>query len=229
MLSVNNIDASYGHAKVLHDISLQVDTGEMVFIAGRNGAGKTTLLKSIAGFLKPSTGSITFDNQSIMGLPAEKIALSGIRYVFQDKRVFSQLTVKENLEIAAYPVKVGIADAIGKVVSIYPKIEKFLNLRAGTLSGGQRQILLIGRALIGDPKLLLIDEPTEGLAAGTINDILNVLSSMKGKVSMLIVEQNLSVVGMLADKVYMMKEGKIVQEVTDKAQMSDKIKLEQCL
>ena len=229
MLSVNNIDASYGHAKVLHDISLQVDTGEMVFIAGRNGAGKTTLLKSIAGFLTPSTGSITFDNQSIMGLPAEKIALSGIRYVFQDKRVFSQLTVKENLEIAAYPVKVSIADAIGKVVSIYPKIEKFLNLRAGTLSGGQRQILLIGRALIGDPKLLLIDEPTEGLAAGTINDILNVLSSMKGKVSMLIVEQNLSVVGMLADKVYMMKEGKIVQEVTDKAQMNDKMKLEQCL
>ncbi|MEN6360527.1 MAG: ABC transporter ATP-binding protein [Smithella sp.] len=229
MLSVTNIDASYGHAKVLHDISLEVNSGEMVFIAGRNGAGKTTLLKSIAGFLKPSTGSITFDGKSIMELPAEKIALSGIRYVFQDKRVFSQLTVKENLEIAAYPVKVSIADAIGRVVSIYPKIEKFLNLRAGTLSGGQRQILLIGRALIGDPKLLLIDEPTEGLAAGTINDILNVLSSMKGKVSMLIVEQNLSVVGMLADKVYMMKEGKIVQEVTDKAQMNNKIQLEQCL
>lgn len=229
MLSVTNIDASYGHAKVLHDISLEVNSGEMVFIAGRNGAGKTTLLKSIAGFLKPSTGSITFDGKSIMELPAEKIALSGIRYVFQDKRVFSQLTVKENLEIAAYPVKVSIADAIGRVVSIYPKIEKFLNLRAGTLSGGQRQILLIGRALIGDPKLLLIDEPTEGLAAGTINDILNVLSSMKGKVSMLIVEQNLSVVGMLADKVYMMKEGKIVQKVTDKAQMNNKIQLEQCL
>lgn len=229
MLSVKNIDASYGHAKVLHDISIEVNSGEMVFIAGRNGAGKTTLLKSIAGFLTPSTGSITFDDQGIMGRPAEKIALSGIRYVFQDKRVFSQLTVKENLEIAAYPVKVGISDAIQKVVSIYPKIEKFLNLRAGSLSGGQRQILLIGRALIGDPKLLLIDEPTEGLAAGTINDILNVLSSMKGKVSMLIVEQNLSVVGMLADKVYMMKEGKIVQEVTDKTQMNDKIKMEQCL
>lgn len=229
MLSVKNIDASYGHAKVLHDISIEVNSGEMVFIAGRNGAGKTTLLKSIAGFLTPSTGSITFDDQGIMGRPAEKIALSGIRYVFQDKRVFSQLTVKENLEIAAYPVKVGISDAIQKVVSIYPKIEKFLNLRAGSLSGGQRQILLIGRALIGDPKLLLIDEPTEGLAAGTINDILNVLSGMKGKVSMLIVEQNLSVVGMLADKVYMMKEGKIVQEVTDKKQMNDKIKMEQCL
>ncbi|MRR15092.1 MAG: ABC transporter ATP-binding protein [Deltaproteobacteria bacterium] len=229
MLSIKNVDASYGHAKVLHDISMTVDSGEMVFIAGRNGAGKTTLLKSIAGFLTPSAGSISFDDQSIIGLPAEKIALSGIRYVFQDKRVFSQLSVRENLELAAYPLKVSLEDAIGKVVSIYPKIEKFLNLRAGTLSGGQRQILLIGRALIGSPKLLLIDEPTEGLAAGTINDILNVLSTMKGKVSMLIVEQNLSVVGMLADKVYMMKEGKIVQEVTDKAEMNDKIKLEQCL
>ena len=229
MLSVKNIDASYGHAKVLHAISLEVQSGEMVFIAGRNGAGKTTLLKSIAGFLTPSTGSITFDDKSIMGLQADKIALSGIRYVFQDKRVFSQLSVKENLELAAYPVKVKIADAIQKVVSIYPKIEKFLNLWAGSLSGGQRQILLIGRALIGNPKLLLIDEPTEGLAAGTINDILDVLATMKGKVSMLIVEQNLSVVGMLADKVYMMKEGKIVREVTDKAQMNNKLELEQCL
>jgi len=137
--------------------------------------------------------------------------------------------VKENLELAAYPVKENISDAIQKVVSIYPKIERFLNLQAGSLSGGQRQILLIGRALIGNPKLLLIDEPTEGLAAGTINDILNVLSTMKGKMSMLIVEQNLSVVGMLADKVYMMKEGKITEEVTEKAAINDKARLEMCL
>jgi len=126
-------------------------------------------------------------------------------------------------------VKEKISDAIAKVVSIYPKIEKFLELRAGSLSGGQRQILLIGRALVGNPKLLLIDEPTEGLAAGTINDILNVLAMMKGKVPMIIVEQNLSVVGMLADKVYIMKEGKVVREVTDKEEMKDKLQLEQCL
>ena len=229
MLSVNNIDTSYVHAKVLHGISLQVNSGEMVFIAGRNGAGKTTLLKSIAGFLRPTTGSITFNDNNIVGIRPEKIALSGIRYVFQDKRVFSRLSVKENLELAAYPVKENISDAIQKVVSIYPKIERFLNLQAGSLSGGQRQILLIGRALIGNPKLLLIDEPTEGLAAGTINDILNVLSTMKGKMSMLIVEQNLSVVGMLADKVYMMKEGKITEEVTEKAAINDKARLEMCL
>ncbi|MBP1746058.1 MAG: ABC-type branched-chain amino acid transport system, ATPase component, partial [Deltaproteobacteria bacterium] len=158
MLSVKNIDVAYGHAKVLHDISLELEKGEMVFIAGRNGAGKTTFLKSIAGFMKPSKGSIMFYDQNIAGLPPEKVALLGIRYVFQDKRVFSNLTVRENLELAAYPVKEKISDAIAKVVSIYPKIEKFLELRAGSLSGGQRQILLIGRALVGDPKLLLIDE-----------------------------------------------------------------------
>jgi ABC-type branched-subunit amino acid transport system ATPase component len=229
MLSVKNIDVAYGHAKVLHDISLELSTGEMVFIAGRNGAGKTTFLKSIAGFMKPTRGTITFSGENIVGLPPEKVALLGIRYVFQDKRVFSQLTVKENLELAAYPVKEKISDAIAKVVSIYPKIEKFLELRAGSLSGGQRQILLIGRALVGNPKLLLIDEPTEGLAAGTINDILNVLAMMKGKVPMIIVEQNLSVVGMLADKAYIMREGKIVRVVTDKEEMKDKLHLEQCL
>jgi len=229
MLSVKNIDVAYGHAKVLHDISLGLEKGDMVFIAGRNGAGKTTFLKTIAGFMKPSQGTINFYGQNIEGIPPEKVALLGIWYVFQDKRVFSNLTVKENLELAAYPVKEKISDAISKVVSIYPKIEKFLELRAGSLSGGQRQILLIGRALVGNPKLLLIDEPTEGLAAGTINDILNVLAMMKGKVPMIIVEQNLSVVGMLADKVYIMKEGKIVREVTDKEEMKDKLQLEQCL
>ncbi len=229
MLSVKDVNVAYGRAKVLHAISAEVDSGQMVFIAGRNGAGKTTLLKSIAGFIRPVDGSITFDGRTIIGLPPEKVALLGIRYVFQDKRVFSQLTVKENLELAAYPVKEKIGDAIARVVSIYPKIEKFLSLRAGSLSGGQRQILLIGRALIGDPKLLLVDEPTEGLAAGTINDILNVLATMKGKMSMVIVEQNLSVVGMLADKVYMMREGMIIREISDKSEITNKSLLEECL
>ena len=114
MLSVKNIDVAYGHAKVLHDISLELEPGRMVFIAGRNGAGKTTLLKSIAGFMKPFTGTITFHDKNIMGLPPEKVALLGIRYVFQDKRVFSHLTVRENLELAAYPVKEKISTALKK-------------------------------------------------------------------------------------------------------------------
>jgi len=229
MLSVNAVNVAYGRAKVLHEVSIRLQQGEAVFIAGRNGAGKTTMLKSIAGFMKPSDGSIVFDNSNIVGLTPEKIALSGIRYVFQDKRVFTQLTVRENLELAAYPIKEKISDAVSKVVSIYPKIEKFLESPAGGLSGGQRQILLIGRALIGKPRLLLIDEPMEGLAAGTINDILHVLNMMKGQVSMLIVEQNLSVVGMLADRVYIMQEGKIIKEITDKSEIRDKKSLESYL
>jgi ABC-type branched-subunit amino acid transport system ATPase component len=229
MLSVENIGVSYGRAKVLHSVSVQISKGEVVFLTGRNGAGKTTLLKTIAGFMKPDSGSIRFEGKDIVGYAPEKVAGMGIRYVFQDKRVFSNLTVKENLEIAAYPVKEKISDAIDKVVSIYPKIEKFLNMRAGSLSGGQRQILLIGRALIGKPKLLLIDEPTEGLAAGTIGDVLNVIASMKGTLSMLIVEQNLSVVGMLADRVYMMKEGRIIREMNDKKEIASKEELERYL
>jgi len=229
LLSVNAVSVAYGRAKVLHEVSLGLQQGEAVFIAGRNGAGKTTLLKSIAGFMKPWNGSIVFDKTNIVGLTPEKIALSGIRYVFQDKRVFSQLTVRENLELAAYPIKEKIADAVSKIVSIYPKIEKFLESPAGGLSGGQRQILLIGRALLGKPRLLLIDEPMEGLAAGTINDIMQVLNMMKGQVSLLVVEQNLSVVGMLADRVYIMQEGKIIKEITDKSEIRDKKDLENFL
>jgi len=229
MLSVTDLNVGYGNAMVLHGISMQVEQGQMVFVAGRNGAGKTTLFKSIAGFLKPSSGSVLFEGKSIVGLPPEKVAIQGIRYIFQDKRVFSNLTVRENLELAAYPVKENMRDAVDKVLRIYPNMEKFLSLRAGSLSGGQRQILLIGRALIGNPKLLLIDEPTEGLAAGTINDVLNVLSLMRGKVSMIIVEQNLSVVGMLADKVYMVKEGKIMKEMVDKTEINNKMAMEQYL
>ena len=229
MLSVTGLDVAYGNAMALHGISMEVEPGQMVFVAGRNGAGKTTLFKSIAGFLVPRSGSILFEGKNIGGLPPEKVALLGIRYIFQDKRVFTKLTVRENLELAAYPVKANMKDAVEKVLQIYPKMEKFLSLSAGSLSGGQRQILLIGRALVGNPKLLLIDEPTEGLAAGTINDILNVLSLMRGKVSMVIVEQNLSVVGMLADKVYMVKEGKIMKEMVDKTEINDKAEMERYL
>ena len=229
MLSVNNLNVFYGHAQVIHDVHLHVEHGEMVFIAGRNGAGKTTLMKTIAGFMKPQSGTIIFDSTAIAGMRPEKVALLGIRYVFQDKRVFSKLTVRENIELAAYPVKEKADDAIEKILEIYPRMEKFLDSQAGGLSGGQRQILLIGRALIAKPKLLLIDEPTEGLAATTINDILDVLSKMKGKVSMVIVEQNLSVVGLLADRLYLMQEGKIVKEYKDKGQIKNKEELEKYL
>jgi len=219
LLTVDAVDAAYGSASVLHQVSLRVDTGEMVFIAGRNGAGKTTLLKTIAGFMPPAAGTVRLEGRDLRGIRPEKVARLGVRYVFQDKRVFSKLTVRENLELAAYPSGERMSDVVARMVSIYPAMEKFLDSKAGGLSGGQRQILLIGRALTGNPKILLVDEPTEGLAAGVIDDIFRLLSERKGRLSMLIVEQNLPVVARLADRVYVMKEGKIFQELATRAEI----------
>lgn len=217
LLAVNNVDVHYGYAQALHDISLHLLKGEVVCIAGRNGAGKTTLLKTIAGFLKPSRGSILFDQEPIHGFVPEKISLMGIRYVFQDKRVFGELTVRENIELAAYPTKEKVSDSISRILNLYPRMSVLMDSKAKGLSGGQRQILLIGRALIGEPTLLLIDEPTEGLSAGIIEEILNVILRMKGELSMVVVEQNLSVVSRMADRVYIMKEGSIFKEIIDRA------------
>jgi len=217
LLAVNCLDVHYGYAKALHDVTFHLLKGEVVCIAGRNGAGKTTLLKTIAGFLKPSKGSILFDQKPIHGFALEKISLMGIRYVFQDKRVFGELTVRENIELAAYPTKEKVSDSISRILNLYPRMSVLMDSKAKGLSGGQRQILLIGRALIGEPKLLLIDEPTEGLSAGIIEEILNVIMRMKGELSMLVVEQNLSVVSRMADRVYIMKEGSIFKEIVDRA------------
>ncbi len=215
ILTVENLEVHYGRAKVLHNIAFKMDEGELVTIVGRNGSGKTTLLKTLGGFLKPSAGSILFRGQRIDGLGPENVALKGIRYVFQDKRVFGELTVKENIELAAYPIKENLEKAVQKVLSVYPRLEKFLHSKAKGLSGGERQILLIGRVLIGQPQLLLIDEPTEGLAAKIISEITAILLSMKGQFSMIVVEQNLATVARLADKIHIMKEGVMFKEITD--------------
>ncbi len=140
--------------------------------------------------------------------------------------MFTKLTVRENIELAAYAAGVKQSDALDRVVQIYPKISRFLESKAGGLSGGQRQLLLIGRAVVGSPRLLLIDEPTEGLAAGTIDEVLKALELMRGEVSMVIVEQNLSVVARLADRIYCMKEGHIPAELSEPADMQNQSYLE---
>jgi len=227
LLEVNGIHVAYGRAKVLHDVSLRLNGGEMVFIVGRNGAGKTTLLKTISGLMKPSEGRITYEGQGIDHLSPVKLARRGMRYVAQDKKVFANLTVRGNIELAAYASGEKMSEAISRVTTIYPGMGRFLESKAGGLSGGQREILLIGRAMIGKPKLLLIDEPTEGLAAIVIEDILRILRKMKeDNVSALIVEQNLSVVSRLADRIYILKEGKIIREIVDRAEIKNTAELE---
>jgi len=181
--------------------------------------GEDDAAKDDRGIHAPAAGAVRLEGRDLRGIRPENVARLGVRYVFQDKRVFSKLTVRENLELAAHPSGERMSDVVARMVSIYPAMEKFLDSKAGGLSGGQRQILLIGRALTGNPKILLVDEPTEGLAAGVIDDIFRLLSEMKGRLSMLIVEQNLPVVARLADRVYVMKEGKIFQELITRAEI----------
>jgi ABC-type branched-subunit amino acid transport system ATPase component len=220
------MDVAYGHARVLHDVELRLSSGEMVFIVGRNGAGKTTLLKTIAGLLTPLQGEIRFDGRPVNGLRPEALARRGFRFVAQDKRVFSSLSVRSNIELAAHGAGEPVEEAWRKAVEIYPKLDEFRALHAGRLSGGQREILLIGRALVGNPRLLLIDEPTEGLAAVVIEDIFRILQRMRQTVASIIVEQNLSIVRRLADRIYVMKEGRIVREIADKSEIADSAQLE---
>jgi ABC-type branched-subunit amino acid transport system ATPase component len=229
LLSVDRINVAYGPARVLSEVTLNLDSGERVFVVGRNGAGKTTLLKTIAGFLTPTSGDILFDGDKVNALSPEQMANRGVRYVYQDKRVFTKLTVRENIQLAAFASIEKLDVAIARVVQVYPKITQFLDTKAGGLSGGQKQLLLLGRALIGHPKVLLIDEPTEGLAAGIIEEVFKVLEMIKGQVSMIIVEQNLAVVCALADRVYAMKEGRIQTQLTNLEEIQDNAILEQYL
>ncbi|MDI9595361.1 MAG: ATP-binding cassette domain-containing protein [Atribacterota bacterium] len=229
MLKVADIDVAYGHAKVLYNIFLELEAGKTVFIVGRNGAGKTTLLKSIVGLIRPIKGSIYYDNENITGLLPNKLYHRGIRYVNQDKKVFGSLTVQENIELAAFSSGEPLSRALNKVLEIYPKMKEFLQLKAGQLSGGQRQVLLIGQALVGDPRLMLIDEPTQGLAAVVINDIAKILSRLRGKLTTIIVEQNLPLVSRLADQVIVLKEGKVSRILNDVSEIRNIALLEKSL
>lgn len=215
-LHVENLDVSYGRARVLFDVSLEVQLGEVVVIVGRNGAGKTTLFRTIAGFLKPSNGSITFKDRPIAGLPPYEVARLGVKYIPQDKSVFSDLKVRENLELSSYATKDYDWDS---VLEYFPQLKTLLERKAGTLSGGERQMLMVARALLGQPELLLMDEPTEGLAPSLAADLGEALKKIRQKSTLLIIEQNLPLAADIADRVYCMKEGKIINETIDQEEI----------
>jgi len=212
ILVVRGLNVSYGESKVLFDVDLSVKPGQVVTCVGRNGAGKTTLLKTIAGFLKPTSGSITFNHTDLTGRMSYDIAQMGLKYIPQDKKVFSDLTVRENLELGSYATKDYNWD---QVTDLFPRLKHLLNRKGGYLSGGERQMLIIGRALLGSPKVLLIDEPTEGLAPSIVAQLKNVFKELSKKSALVIVEQNLPLVCAISDKIYAIKEGRIVTEITD--------------
>ena len=210
ILTVKDLNVSYGEAKVLFDINLSVKPGQVVACVGRNGAGKSTLLKSIAGFIKPLSGSVYCDGIGLIGLMSYDIAKMGIKYIPQDKKVFSDLTVRENLELGSYATKDYNWD---QVTDYFPKLIQLMDRKAGNLSGGERQMLMIGRAILGSPKVLLIDEPTEGLAPSIVSHLRVVFGELKKKSSLVIVEQNLPLICAISDKVYAIKEGRIITEL----------------
>ncbi len=217
VLAVRGLTVAYGESKVLFDVSLDVRAGEIVACVGRNGAGKTTLLKSIAGFVPPTSGSVVAGGANLVGCRSYDIARMGIKYVPQDKKVFSDLTVRENLELGSYATRDYNWD---KVTSYFPKLTVLMDRKAGFLSGGERQMLMIGRAILGNPKLLLIDEPTEGLAPSIVTQLKEVFRELSTRCALLIVEQNLPLVCAIAERVYAVNEGRIVAELADRGSIT---------
>ena len=213
ILTVKGLNVAYGEAKVLFDMHLGVRAKQIVACVGRNGAGKTTLLKSIAGFLKPLAGSIASGNVNLVGRKSYDIAKMGIKYVPQDKKVFSDLTVRENLELGSYATQDYNWD---RVTDYFPKLKELMDRKGGYLSGGERQMLMIGRALLGSPKVLLIDEPTEGLAPSIVAHLRSVFTELSKNTALVLVEQNLPLVCAISSKVYAIKEGRIVAELADR-------------
>jgi branched-chain amino acid transport system ATP-binding protein len=214
LLTVTGLNTSYGESKVLFDINLRIGPNEIVACVGRNGAGKSTLLKSIAGFLRPRSGTVTCDRVDLVGRRSYDIAKMGIKYVPQDKKVFSDLTVRENLELGSYATRDYNWD---RVTDYFPKLKILMDRKAGFLSGGERQMLMIARALLGSPKLLLVDEPTEGLAPSIVSQLREVFRELSRNAALVIVEQNLPLVCAIANRVYALKEGRIVAELADAA------------
>jgi ABC-type branched-subunit amino acid transport system ATPase component len=218
LLSVENVRVAYGQLEVVFGVSVHVCPGEIVMLAGRNGAGKTTLFRTITGFLPKREGEVLFNGADITKMEPYKVAKKGIKYIHQDKTVFGSLTVKENFELSSYATG---DKNLEEVLPYFPKLRTLMDRKADALSGGERQMLLMAMALLGNPPLVLMDEPTEGLAPHVIEDLASIFLQLKKKTTLFIVEQNLPLVARVADRVYSMKEGKIVAETTDRQEICD--------
>ncbi|MFC2123104.1 ABC transporter ATP-binding protein [Bacteroidota bacterium] len=214
MLEVDGIDVYYGDLQALWDVSLTVEGKELAVICGSNGSGKSTLLKTVVGILKPERGSIKFLGEKIDGIPPYKIVTEGISLVPEGARVFPYTTVIDNLKLGAYTVKgkEQIKDSLKFVYEFFPVLRERENQLAGTLSGGERQMLAIGRALMSEPKLLLLDEPSAGLApllSANLFEVIKEINKEKGT-SILLSEQNLHQALKLADRAYVLETGRVV-------------------
>ncbi len=213
MLEIKDLYVSYGMMEVLHGVSVNVEDDELVSIIGPNGAGKTTLIKTIMGLVKPTSGSIIYNGQDITHLPAHKRASLGIGYVPEGRRVFGKLSVEDNLKMGAYELKdkAEIQKNMDMVYSIFPRLGERAKQLAATMSGGEQQMLAIGRALMLDPKMLLIDEVSMGLMPIMVNTCFDVIKKLNDDgITVLVVEQNANKALKIADRGYVLETGNIV-------------------
>lgn len=206
-LDVAHLDAGYGRSQVLFGINITVPWRGGVAILGRNGAGKTTLMKAIIGELPLLGGSITLDSRDVGRLPTEKRIRAGFGYVPQEHSVFARLSVRDNLAVGALAKR--NADAVERIVEIFPKLGQRMDQAAGTLSGGERKMLAIGRALLPNPKILLLDEPTEGVWIGVIEEITDRLTALAKDIAVVIVEQHLDLALRVASHAYVLDRGRV--------------------
>ncbi|MDE3840023.1 ABC transporter ATP-binding protein [Bacillus methanolicus] len=213
MLKVDGINVYYGNIQALKGVSLKIHQGEIVTLIGANGAGKSTLLKAISGLLKPKQGDILFGGQSISGKPAQTIVKLGISHVPEGRRVFSNMSVEENLELGAFlrKDKQGIQEDFKKVYELFPRLYERRKQQAGTLSGGEQQMLAMGRALMARPKLLLLDEPSMGLAPLLVKTIFRIIEEINSNgTTILLVEQNAHMALSIAHRAYVIETGRVV-------------------
>ncbi len=212
MLQVEDLDAGYGESLAVHAVSLHVDGGEAVAVIGSNGAGKTTLLRAICGLLRPRAGTVTFNSESLVGEPAHRIARRGVAYVPAERHLFPAMSVQENLELGAYPLRADRRQ-LELVFELFPRLRDLLSQQAGTMSGGEQQMLAVGRALMSRPGLLMLDEPTTGLAPILAEEAYASLGVLRGEgTTVLVAEQQVPLALDLADRAYVIEDGRIQME-----------------
>ena len=218
MLRVEGIDVFYGHVQALRSVSLEVGAGQIVALFGANGAGKTTTLRAVSGLVSSAAGGIWFDERPINGLAPEETARLGIAHIPQGRGIFPRMTVAQNLKMGAYVARLGptdLAARTAKVLDVFPAIAGRLRQPAGTLSGGEQQMLAIARALISEPRLLMLDEPSHGLAPVVVKHVFEMLDALRGEgMSLLIVEQYASVALGMVDHAYVLDRGRVAIEGT---------------